>query len=88
VHYVAALPEERGKGLGRAVVVAALHYFRDRGFERVMLGTQGYRTAAVQLYLSLGFHPWPHTDEEREIWETWLGRGRMANGEWRMANGE
>ena len=72
VHFVGALPAERGKGLGRAVVVAIMHYFADRGFQKVMLGTQGYRKPAVQLYLSLGFQPWPHDEEEARIWAEWL----------------
>jgi len=72
VHFVGALPQERGRGLGRAVVVAIMHYFADRGFEQVFLGTQGYRKPAVQLYLSLGFKPWPHDDEEERIWAEWL----------------
>ena len=76
VHFVGALPAERGKGLGRAVVLAVMHYFRDRGFLRVYLGTQGYRTAAVQLYLSLGYDPWAHSVEEQVIWKTWLAKQR------------
>ena len=45
----------RGAGLGRALMVSSLNYLHDRGIAVTEVGTQFYRTAAVNLYESLGF---------------------------------
>ena len=45
----------RGVGLGRALMVSSLNYLHDRGVAVTEVGTQFYRTAAVNLYESLGF---------------------------------
>ena len=46
----------RGVGLGRVLMVSSLNYLHDRGIAVTEVGTQFYRTAAVNLYESLGFH--------------------------------
>ena len=69
VHWVAVVPEHRGNGLGRAVVLAVMHYLAQRGFPKVFLDTQGYRQPAIRLYLSLGFRPAPRDEEEEKVWE-------------------
>ena len=48
--------DHRGVGLGRALMVSSLNYLHDRGIVVTEIGTQFYRTAAVNLYESLGFH--------------------------------
>ena len=48
--------DHRGVGLGRALMVSSLNYLHDRGIALTEVGTQFYRTAAVNLYESLGFH--------------------------------
>ena len=48
--------DHRGGGLGRALMVSSLNYLHDRGIAVTEIGTQFYRTAAVNLYESLGFH--------------------------------
>ncbi len=48
--------DHRGVGLGRALMVSSLNYLHDRGIAMTEIGTQFYRTAAVNLYESLGFH--------------------------------
>jgi GNAT superfamily N-acetyltransferase len=48
--------DHRGAGLGRALMVSSLNYLHDRGIAVTEVGTQFYRTAAVNLYESLGFH--------------------------------
>ena len=48
--------DHRGVGLGRALMVSSLNYLYDRGIAVTEVGTQFYRTAAVNLYESLGFH--------------------------------
>lgn len=47
--------DHRGIGLGRALVVGSLNYLHDRGVAVTEVGTEFYRTAAVNLYESLGF---------------------------------
>ena len=47
--------DHRGVGLGRALMVSSLNYLHDRGVAMTEIGTQFYRTAAVNLYESLGF---------------------------------
>ena len=47
--------DHRGVGLGRALMVSSLNYLHDRGIAVTEIGTQFYRTAAVNLYESLGF---------------------------------
>lgn len=64
VHMVGVVPECRGRGVGRALVLAALHRLRDKGFRDALLLTEDHRTQALRLYLSLGFRPvmvhWTH----------------------------
>ena len=48
--------DHRGAGLGRVLMVSSLNYLHDRGIAVTEVGTQFYRTAAVNLYESLGFH--------------------------------
>lgn len=52
---VGVLPERRGLGLGKALMVAGLNYCVDRGLSPVSLNTEPFREAAVALYLKLGF---------------------------------
>lgn len=55
VHWVGVKEGHRGKGLGKAVVLAVLHYLRSRGAQKAILDTQEYRKPAIRLYESLGF---------------------------------
>lgn len=57
LHMVGALPEYRGKGLGRAVSLAALKAMAIRGDTEAMLETDDFRIAAIRSYLALGFTP-------------------------------
>jgi GNAT superfamily N-acetyltransferase len=49
------VPGRRGRGLGRALMVAALEAARVRGADRIELGTGEGDAAARALYESLGF---------------------------------
>jgi ribosomal protein S18 acetylase RimI-like enzyme len=56
--YVAELyvvPAHRGRGLGRALMEAAMDLARERGADHIDLGTGEADTAARALYESLGF---------------------------------
>jgi len=57
LHMVCVLPEHRGKQLGHMVTLAALHWFRDHGFDEVWLSTDDHRIPAIKSYLRLGFEP-------------------------------
>ena len=50
-------PEDRGSGLGRALVSRALEVCRERGFTSCGLEVHSGNAAAMSLYTSLGFVP-------------------------------
>lgn len=55
VYVVAIDPAAQGRGLGRTLTLAGLHYLRDRGLGAVLLYTEADNTAAVHTYTRLGF---------------------------------
>lgn len=55
LHEIRLEPSSRGKGLGSAMVAAALRYLADRGVKRVELDTPGENTAAQALAVRSGF---------------------------------
>ena len=68
IDMLAVRPEYRGRGLGRALLAAALSYFRKEGFERAVLDTSAHRAEATGLFLALGFLPFPETCRELDLW--------------------
>ena len=48
-------PPHRGRGLGRALLEAAMQLARERGADRIELGTSEDDVAARALYVSAGF---------------------------------
>jgi GNAT superfamily N-acetyltransferase len=57
VHDLEVLPESRGRGIGRALMLELERAVRERGMDAIRLGTgldEGY-AAARKLYRSLGF---------------------------------
>lgn len=57
LHMVAARPEARGRGLGKLVCGAVLHYFGRQGKREVILTTDDHRLPALATYLGLGWLP-------------------------------
>jgi ribosomal protein S18 acetylase RimI-like enzyme len=55
IQNVGVTPESRGIGLGRALIVKALHGFREFGVKRVYLEATAENIPAVELYRSIGF---------------------------------
>jgi len=55
IQNVGILPEFRGKGLGRALVLKALHGFQQSGMKRVSLEVTSENHKAIDLYHSIGF---------------------------------
>lgn len=48
-------PDYEGRGIGKALVRAALDWARSQGYQRVAVATGAANTAARALYASLGF---------------------------------
>jgi mycothiol synthase len=56
VHLLALLPEYRGRGLGRALLLCSMAGLRQAGFDRAYLGVDsGNESGALKLYTSVGF---------------------------------
>ncbi|WP_417850438.1 GNAT family N-acetyltransferase [Thalassoglobus sp.] len=55
IQNIGVIPEYRGFGLGRALLLKNLHGFRACGFVRVYLDVSANNTAAISLYRSIGF---------------------------------
>jgi ribosomal protein S18 acetylase RimI-like enzyme len=57
IHDLALDPVARRRGAGRALVRAAIEWFRERKMSRVMLWTSTQNEAARELFLGAGFRP-------------------------------
>jgi len=57
VYVVGIDPDAQGRGLGRSLTLAGLHYLRERGVREVMLYADEENTAAISMYRKLGFTP-------------------------------
>ena len=69
VHMLCVLPEARGRKIGYALTLRALHYFRDHGFSDAYLDTDDVRIPAIKAYLRLGFEPFYYDETHMERWE-------------------
>ncbi|EGD94395.1 acetyltransferase [Trichophyton tonsurans CBS 112818] len=49
------LPSTRGRGVGKALVLALLQVARDRGYDEMRLDTLRHMHAPIELYRSMGF---------------------------------
>ena len=56
IYVISVHPDFQGRGLGRSLTVAGLTHLASRGIDIGMLYVDGSNTAAMHLYLSLGFH--------------------------------
>jgi len=66
LHLLATAPEGRGKGLGQALVEAALEKARALGKRQMLLWTQPPMLAAQRLYARTGFNRAPERDFARD----------------------
>ncbi|MDR0337218.1 MAG: GNAT family N-acetyltransferase [Planctomycetaceae bacterium] len=55
VQNIAVLPDYRGRGIGRAILLGSLLGFRQHGIRRVTLEVTAENKPAVQLYTHVGF---------------------------------
>ena len=74
IHMVGTVAAHRGKGLGTAVTLAALHRLGERGFTRAMLATDDWRIPAIKAYLRLGFKPLHRDGTHEGRWQAILRR--------------
>lgn len=70
---LAVAPGARGRGVGRALVEAAIARARAEGRPAIGIFTRPFMTAAQRLYESLGFTRQPELDWEFEPGERLLG---------------
>jgi len=69
IHYVAIVPEHRGKGLSRSIMTVAMERLRRLGHRRAMLVTQTHRIPAIRTYLRFGFVPEMTSDNAARAWK-------------------
>ena len=65
---IAAVPEIRGQGEGRLVILAVLHSLAARGYKSVVLSTDDHRLPALAVYKALGFEPLMTDESHPERW--------------------
>lgn len=58
VYVVGVDPGEQGRGLGRAMTLAGLHWLRGRGLPQAMLYVEADNAPALAVYHRLGFTHW------------------------------
>jgi mycothiol synthase len=66
--WVAADPGQRGKGLGKAVCIAATARMIQAGYRHVHLYTEDWRLPAISIYFKLGYVPSLYLPEMHERW--------------------
>ena len=69
IHWVAVLPEFQGRGLGKAMLSAAMNRLRVLGHRRAILGTQTPRLVAIRMYLDFGFLPDLSAPDAARAWK-------------------
>lgn len=69
LHWVGTHPLYQGKKLGKAVTLAVLHAFAQRGLTAAVLETQDFRLPAIRVYQGLGFLPEVAHESHGVRWE-------------------
>lgn len=88
VHMVAALPEVRGKGVGRYLAEIFNACLYECGCERAFLLTNEFRVPAIRSYLRAGFLPVLYEEDMESRWSSWLGENGYSEVEAVGENGE
>jgi len=70
IHWVAIVPECRGRGLAKGMMTAAMNRLRELGHRRAMLVTHTVRTVAIRTYLNFGFIPDLSLPGAIEAWQS------------------
>ena len=82
--YLVVAPGHRGRGLGAALIAAAVRRLREGGYRHIFLGVQEWRLPAIRAYLRAGFQPFLHAPELAARWRAvFAAIGREAReSEW------
>jgi len=73
-------PSHAGKGLGTIVAASATNRLATEGYQCPCLGTEDFRTAAISIYLKLGWRPYVYREDMVPRWRSIFGRlGREFN---------
>jgi len=67
-------PSHTGKRLGTIVAASATNRLVAEGYQRPGLGTQDFRTAAISIYLKLGWRPYLYREEMAPRWQAIFAR--------------
>jgi ribosomal protein S18 acetylase RimI-like enzyme len=67
--YLVVAPQHRNRGLGSALVYAAVERLRRGGYHHIFLGVQGWRLAAIRCYVHAGLQPFLHNPELGLRWK-------------------
>ncbi len=73
VYYVAVDPDQHKKGYGRAIMIAAENWLRDRGVEKLQLLVRADNTRVQAFYETLDYD-----QQERIIYAKWLDGREMT----------
>ncbi len=68
VHWMAVLPEEQGRGLGKALMSIVCQRLRELKHTNAYLITSSARIPAIRLYSRFGFKPIIRNAADEEIW--------------------
>ncbi|MCK4602994.1 MAG: GNAT family N-acetyltransferase [Phycisphaerae bacterium] len=69
IHWVAIVPEHRGRGLSKPMMTVAMRRLRSLGHRRALLTTQAPRLAAIKTYLDFGFWPDMTAHDAARAWK-------------------
>jgi GNAT superfamily N-acetyltransferase len=67
--YLWVAPQHRNRGLGSALICAAVERLQHAGYRHIFLGVQGWRLPAIRCYVRTGFQPFLHTPELEHRWK-------------------
>jgi mycothiol synthase len=67
--WLAAHPDHRGKGLGRAVSAAVTRRLIEAGYRRIYLETHDFRKPAIAVYLNMGWVPYLFQPDMAARWQ-------------------
>ena len=71
IGYLVVAELHRGRGVGSALVAAAVRRLRAAGYRHIWLGVQELRLPAIRTYLGAGFLPFLHPPDPDELEARW-----------------
>ncbi len=74
IHWLAVIPEEQNRGLGKAMMTFLCQKLLDLGCAKAYLRTSAARPAAIHLYLKSGFVPFIREAGEQKCWNEILAK--------------